>query len=87
MTREDAVAQIVAKTPPPGLSEADVNGILDCSPDELALLVQSHKDSGAMPSASAWDVFLEIAGGCVAVANVVIPITGALAGVYGIAKL
>ena len=84
MTREEAVAKIVALTP---MSEPDINGLLDCSPEELALIVQSIKDRGVMPDRSAWDVVVTVLGACVSVANVVIPLTGAISGIYGVAKL
>lgn len=84
LSREEAVAKIVATTP---LSQADIDGLLDCNPEELALIIQSIKDRGVMPSASAWDVVKDILGACVDVADVLLPITGAIAGVYGIAHL
>jgi len=84
LTREEAVAKVVALT---SMSEADINGLLDCSPDELALIVQSIKDRGLMPSRSAWDEVMTILGACVAVANLVIPLTGAISGVYGLTQL
>ncbi len=84
MTREDAVAQILALTP---LTDAEVNGLLDCSSDELSLLVASVKGRGAMPTVSTWDVVVAILKGCAETAGLVIPIVGAISGVYGLGKL
>ena len=84
MTREEAVAKIVAAGT---FSGPDMDGLLDCSPPELALIVQTIHDRALSPPKSAWDYVVEVFGDCVAVADVVIPLTGAIAGLYGLGKL
>jgi hypothetical protein len=85
MTRDEAIVAIV--TVLPALSKDDVEGFLACSDSERALIVQSYKDSGKIPSPSGWTVFVSIVQECAAIANLVIPITGAVQGVFGIAAL
>jgi len=85
MTKSEAVVAIV--TALPALSEEDVRGFLACTDDERALIVQSYKDAGKVPGPDGWRVFLSILGACAELANLVIPITGAVQGVFGIAAL
>ena len=84
MTLEEAIVAISTST---SLSEADVAGVLACSDDERAALIAAYKGAGRMPSASCWDVALEILKGCAETAAMVIPIAGAISGVYGLGKL
>jgi hypothetical protein len=85
VTAEDAISAIVSAVP--SLSEADVRGVLACSDDERELIIRSYRDAGKMPHESAWDVILSILGECVALANLVIPISGAITGAYAVTKL
>ena len=71
----------------PFLTESDVKGFFAASNDERALIVQTYKDAGKIPSASGWDVFLKICGACVQIVDVVLPLTSAIQAVYGITKL
>lgn len=83
-TLDEAVTAIAAAT---SLTPDDVRDLLGCAPEELAALVEGYKNAGKMPDASTWDVVLQVLGTCVAVAGVVIPLTGAISGVYGLAHL
>jgi hypothetical protein len=82
MTKDDAIVTIV--TALPMLTQDDVRGFLACSGDEQKLIIQSYKDSGKMPGADGWQIFIAIIKECVDLANLVIPITGAVQGVFGI---
>jgi hypothetical protein len=85
LTFDEAVVAITEEMP--FLSDADVRGFFACSDDERAMLVQTYKDAGQVPAASGWDVFLTICTACVDIANVVIPLTGAIQGIYAVAHL
>ena len=84
-TREEAVAAIVSAVP--ALTPSDIDGFLACTDDERQLIIQSYRDAGVMPKASAWDVVLDILKTCAEVAALVIPITAAIQGVYGVGAL
>lgn len=81
LTRDEAIAAISAATP---LSPQDLDGFLACTDEERAALIQAYKDAGTMPSASAWDVVLDILKVCADLAALIIPITGAITGVYSL---
>lgn len=81
MTRADAVAEICSRTK---LTNADLEGFLACSPAEQAELVEAYRIAGVMPSASAWDVVLEVLGKCAELASLVAPIVGVVQGVFSI---
>jgi hypothetical protein len=85
MTADEAIAAIVSAVP--SLSEEDVRGLLACTDEERVLIIQSYRDASKMPKASSWSVILTILGECVALANMVIPISGAIQGAYGVARL
>lgn len=82
MTRDEAVVALVQAIP--GSSPQDIEAFLNCSDDERALIIQSLKDAGTMPDPSAWDRILSVLKACVDVANLVIPIEGAISGIYGV---
>ena len=84
LTKEQAVARIVAETP---LSEGDVQGLLDCSPDELALIFQAINDRHQGIPRSTWDIVLEVLKVCADVAGLVLPLEGAIAGAVSLGKL
>ena len=46
-----------------------------------------YKDAGKVPGPDGWQVFIAIIKTCAELANLVIPITGAVQGVFGIAAL
>ncbi len=81
----DAVVAITTEYP--FMSDADVRGFFACTDDERALIVQTYKDAGKIPGPSGWEVFLKIMGACVDIANMVIPLTGAIQGIYGVTQL
>jgi hypothetical protein len=85
LTFEQAIVAITVEYP--FLSEADVRGFFACTDDERALLVQTYRDSGKIPSASAWDTFLKICAVCVEIANVVMPLTGAIQAIFGLGQV
>jgi len=82
MSKDEAIVAIVVALPM--LSQADVRGFLACSDDEKLLIVKSYKDYGKIPGPDGWIIFLTIIKECVELANLVIPITGAVQGVFGI---
>jgi hypothetical protein len=84
LTREEMVAKAVSQTV---FSEADVVGMLACSPEELALMVKAIHDRHQRPPKSAWDEFLAILAECDEVANMVSPIAGAVTGIFAVAAL
>jgi hypothetical protein len=85
LTFNEAVVAITTEYP--FFSDADVRGFFACTNDERALLVQTYKDAGKIPGPSGWEIFLKIMAACVDIANMVIPLTGAIQGVYGVVKL
>ncbi len=85
MTRDEAEAQLLLVLP--DATPSDVASFLAGTDDDRALVIHGMKDSGKMPSASAWDRVLVILGACAALASLVIPITGAIQGVYGLRSL
>ncbi len=85
LTFPEAVVAITTEMP--FLSDADVRGFFAASNEDRALMIQTYKDAGQVPSADGWTVFLKICAACVDIANVVIPVTGAIQGIYGVATL
>ena len=85
LTFAEAVVQITLEMP--FMSQDDVKGFFAATDDERALIVQTYKDAGQVPSASGWTIFLKICAACVDVANVVIPLTGAIQGIYGVVQV
>lgn len=80
LTREQAVAEIAGKT---RLSAQDVNDLLDCPPAGLELLVQGYVDAGTVDR-NDWATFLEVLGRCAQVAQLLVPIVGAVTGIVGV---
>lgn len=85
LTFNEAVVAITTEMP--FLSDADVRGFFAATDDERALMVQTYKDAGKVPSASGWETFLKICSICVDIASVVIPLTGAIQGIYGVTQI
>lgn len=87
LTKEDAVAQISIKLP--ALAKEDIQDLLspELTDADRAFIVKFYKDSGAMPSKSFWDVFLEVISVCESAANLIIPITAAISGIYSITTI
>jgi hypothetical protein len=73
----------------PQLSAQDISDIMspDLSNDDRAFIIKSYKDIGTAPTPSFWDDFVKIMGVVESVANLVIPITGAISGIYGVGTL
>ena len=85
VTREDAIVQAAAAMP--WLDPGDIEGLIDGSAEEQALIIASYKTAGVAPSADAWAVFLAILETCATIAGAVTGIGGAVATVYGLGKL
>ena len=85
LTYSEAIVQITLAMP--FMSTDDVKGFFAATDDERALMIQTYKDAGQVPAASGWDVFLKICAACVDIANVVIPLTGAIQGIYGVVQV
>lgn len=85
LTFAEAVVKITTEMP--FLSESDVRGFFAATDEERALIIQSYKDSAKIPSADGWTIFLKICSACVEIANVVIPVTQAIQGIYGVGVL
>lgn len=83
MTRDEAIVKIATLTP---LSTVDVAGFLACTDDERAALIAAYRDANVMATASAWDVVLGVLKETAELATLVLPITGAISGIYGLAK-
>jgi len=80
---DEAVALISTET---RLSVQDARDLLACSDDERALLIQTYKNAGTMPTASSWDKVFAILGVCAEVAGIVVPMTGAVQAIYSLGK-
>lgn len=87
MSKAEAVAQLTIKYPE--LDPQDINDLLspELTDDDRTLIFTFYKNSGVAPVKSFWDEFLVVLNGVESVANLVIPITGAISGLYGVAKL
>lgn len=84
MTPEEAIAQIVATTP---LEENDVRGIMACSPEGIAALVEGYRVAGVVNERATWDKILDVLRQVSEVASIVAPIEGAVAGLIPIAAV
>lgn len=83
---EDVIVQFAAQT---GFSTQDVRDLLspDLTDNDRKNLLQFYKDARAPVPESTWKTVLAILGDCEQVASLVIPIAGAISGVYGLTKL
>jgi hypothetical protein len=83
VTRDDAFSAILARQT--ALNAQDLEDLTDpaLSEAELRELVTSYRDLKAA-GPDVWATVLEILAVCEAVANVIIPITGAVTGVFGV---
>lgn len=85
MTDRAAVAaQVLGAFPgiPPVQLERMLSGAMP--DDEIAVVVQSWSDAKVVPGPDAWTVFLGILKASADVANLVIPIEGAVQGIVNI---
>lgn len=83
MTKDDAIAAILARQN--ALSAQDLEDLCACSPDELAALVASYSDL-RKAGPDVWAVVLAVFSECAALANLIVPIEGAIQGAVGIAQ-
>ncbi len=83
---EDVIVQFAAET---GLSTQDVRDLLspDLTDDDRRNLLLFYKDARAPVPSSGWTKVFAIMSDCAQVAGLVIPIAGAVEGVYGLTKL
>jgi len=87
MPKADAIATLSVKYPQ--LSKEDISDLLS---DELTLadktkLMEFYRDAGLAPSISFWDEFLVILKSVEGVIDLVLPITGAINGIYAVTKI
>ena len=73
----------------PQLSQQDITDIMspDLSDADRIFIIKSYKDIGTAPSPSFWDNFLAVLSVIEEVANLFIPITSAISGIYGVGTL
>ncbi len=85
VSRADVAAQVLAAFP--GVSPQQLDRMLSGAmpADEIAVVVRSWNDAKVVPGPDAWAVFLKILKACADVADLVIPVEGAVQGVIGIA--
>lgn len=83
MTKDGAIALITAQQT--ALTAQDVEDLAACSPDECAELVRSYNDL-RKPGPDAWAVVLAIFKECADLANLIVPLEGAIQGAVGIAN-
>ena len=81
MTRDEAVTAITTLTK---LSHKELEGLLSCSHEDRALLVQSYKDAGQINSGDTWAEVLKILQACTALASAVLPVLNAVQAVFGV---
>lgn len=68
-------------------SKQEVADFLACSPEEREGIIQSILSSGKVKTVDGWTEFLNVMGTILTVAAAVTGITGAILGVYTVAKL
>ena len=83
VTRDEAIAKICTETK---LTPDDLAAFLSCTEAERAALIDAYATAGIMPSKSAWDVVLAILAECAALANLVVPLEGAIQGAFAIVQ-
>jgi hypothetical protein len=85
MTKEDAFALILARQS--SLTAQDLEDLTDpaLSEAELRELVTSYRDLKAA-GPDVWKIILDVLTVCEDVANVIVPITGAVTGVIGVVQ-
>ena len=73
----------------PQLSQQDITDIMspDLSDADRAFIIKSYKDIGTAPSPSFWDDFMMVINVVEEIANLVIPITAAISGIYGLSTI
>lgn len=83
MTKDDAIAAILARQN--ALSAQDIEDLAACSPTELGELVSAMNDL-RQPGPDAWAVVLSVFKEVAELANLIIPLEGAIQGAVGIAQ-
>lgn len=84
MTRAELLVRVT--TAFPGVPKWQLDRLLsaDLPEDERVAVLRSWDDAGAVPGPSGWAVFVGILSECAAVAELVIPIEGAIQGIINI---
>ena len=84
MNRSAVMAQVVAACPGIPIPELDRMLSGEMPESEIAVVVKSWNDAKLVPGPDGWTVFLNILKACADVADLVIPIEGAVQGVINI---
>jgi hypothetical protein len=84
VNRAAVAAQVLAAFP--GVSHAQLDRMLSGAmpDDEIEIVVRSWNDAKVVPGPDAWTVFLNILKASADIANLIIPIEGAVQGVINI---
>ena len=82
LSRAEATAQIAMLVP--AWSPEVVESFLRCTDEDRAAILCCLRDSQVSPPANVWTKVLEVVKDCAEIASLVIPIEGAISGVFGI---
>ena len=84
--KSSVIAQVVAAFP--DVSEAQLSRLLspEMPDEERAIILKSWNDAKVVPGPDGWTVFLNILKASAEIANLVIPIEGALQGIANIGR-
>lgn len=82
MTGDEATAKLLTLIP--NSTDQEIASFLACSDDERAIVIKGFIDSKRVPARSTWDEVVAVLKACADFANLVIPIEGAISGVYGV---
>lgn len=84
LSKPEMIARAASETI---FSREDVEALCQCSPDEIEMVVKAIHDRNDQPPHSTWSMLLLILSDCVDVADVIIPLTSAVTGLYAVGKL
>ena len=86
MTRREVLERVAELYPdiPPAQLARMTSGAMP--PDEVAIVIQSWADAGAVPGPDAWQVFLDVLRTSAEIAGYLVPIEGAVQGIVNLAK-
>jgi hypothetical protein len=86
VNRAELLAKVVETFP--DLPHAQVDRLLSAElrDDERQIILQSWADAKKIPGPDGWAVFMQILRACADVANLVIPIEGAVQGIVSIGR-
>jgi hypothetical protein len=87
LSRSEAHDQIHALLP--GRSRQDVEDLFspDLTEDQATMILESWKAYGVPNDVGTWEKILHIVSICIDIANIVIPLTGAVSGVLGVVAI